>query len=114
MAVIRDKGLNQVDQMANAIKERDRMYLALAPSGTRSVRDHWKSGFYRVAVAADVPIICGFLDYRTRTGGIGITVVPSGDLSADMDKIRTFYAPIEGRRNALKSTIRLKDEGPAA
>ncbi|MFT7623250.1 MAG: 1-acyl-sn-glycerol-3-phosphate acyltransferase [Myxococcota bacterium] len=112
--VIRHKGLNQVDQMSAAITGSERMYLALAPSGTRGKKDHWKSGFYHVAIAANVPIICGHLDYKTKSGGIGPIIAPSGDIKADMEKFRAFYGPLEGKKNENKTDIRLRDEVPEA
>lgn len=108
--VIRGQKRNQVDQLADVFGASESLFLALAPSGTRSLRDHWKSGFYHVAVAAEVPILCGYLDYTRKAGGIGPTLHPDGDLFADMDHLREFYEPIQGRRPELKSTIVLKEE----
>ncbi len=113
LPVVRGSKTNTVQQLADHFKGRDRMYLAMAPSGTRGLRDSWKSGFYHVAVAADVPIVCGFLDYKNKRGGVGPIIHPTGDVKADMDRIREFYGPIEGKKNALKSTIRLRDEDAA-
>ncbi|MGW8323976.1 MAG: glycerol acyltransferase, partial [Thermodesulfobacteriota bacterium] len=58
---------------------------------------YWKTGFYRIAESANVPIVLGFLDYRRKVGGIGPVVVPTGDIEADMEKIRAFYAKIIGK-----------------
>jgi 1-acyl-sn-glycerol-3-phosphate acyltransferase len=87
-----------------------RLCLAIAPEGTRKRRDQWKSGFYHVAVGAGIPIALGYLDFGRRRGGIGGYVVPSGDVRADMDKIRAFYADIRGKRPECESTPRLKEE----
>ncbi|MGO1174082.1 MAG: 1-acyl-sn-glycerol-3-phosphate acyltransferase [Actinomycetaceae bacterium] len=67
-------------------------HLVITPEGTRDRGEHWKSGFYRIARAADLPVILGFLDSVTRTTGLGPTVHLTGDVAADMDKIRAFYA----------------------
>ncbi|MFQ5609335.1 MAG: glycerol acyltransferase, partial [Woeseiaceae bacterium] len=69
----------------------------LAPEGTRALRPHWKSGFYRIAAGATVPIVLGFLDYGKKHIGIGPTMYLSGDRDADLEKIGAFYAPIKGR-----------------
>ncbi|MDH3908345.1 MAG: acyltransferase, partial [Gammaproteobacteria bacterium] len=75
----------------------DSFYFGLAPEGTRSRVDHWKSGFYRIAEGADVPVVLGFLDYGKRQIGIGPTLKLSGDWHKDLDFCRDFYSNIEGR-----------------
>jgi 1-acyl-sn-glycerol-3-phosphate acyltransferase len=71
--------------------------MVVPPEGTRQKVRYWKTGFYRIAERAKVPIVLGFLDYRRKVGGLGPTVVPTGDIDADMETIRAFYAPIFGR-----------------
>ena len=76
------------------------------PSGTRSRAPHWSPAFDDIASAAGAPILCTFLDYARRVGGIGPTVVPSGDVAADMAIIRAFYAPSRvagGRRRCRRA-----------
>jgi len=86
------------------------LILAVAPSGTRSRRDHWKSGFYWIAKTAKAPIIMTYLDYGQRRVGIGPMLTPGDDLKADMDAIRAFYASMKGRDPAKMSTIALREE----
>jgi 1-acyl-sn-glycerol-3-phosphate acyltransferase len=102
-----------VAQAAARLRAADHLLLVVPPSGTRSRAPHWKSGFYYIASAAGVPILCTFLDYRRRVGGIGPTVVPSGDVAADMAIIRAFYAPIEGLRPEQATEVRLAEEDGA-
>ena len=85
----------------------------MAPAGTRSRTEYWKSGFYHIAREAGVPMLCGFLDYGRKVGGLGPSIHPSGDLCADMHRIREFYADIQGKFPQLKSVIQLKEEQPA-
>jgi 1-acyl-sn-glycerol-3-phosphate acyltransferase len=99
-----------VSQMTERFEQADELLLAVAPSGTRKKVDHWKSGFYRIAMRAQVPIACGYLDYAGRRAGIGLVFTPSGDMKADMDRIRAFYQDKHGRYPQLESTIRLQDE----
>ena len=84
----------------------ERFYFGLAPEGTRSLRDHWKSGFYRIAEGANVPVVLGFLDYRNKRLGLGPTLYVSGDRDADLAKIREFYAGVEGRWPEKTSPVR--------
>lgn len=108
--VDRSGGLDTVDAIAKIFEGREALYLGLAPSGTRSRRDHWKSGFYHMARKAGVPVLCGFLDYKHRRGGCGPTIELTGDVTADMDKFRAFYATITGHTPANTSTVRLESE----
>jgi len=87
---------------------RDWMWLAMAPEGTRSYTDHWKSGFYQIALAAHLPIGLAYIDYATRRVGVDTYVTLSGDLDRDFEMIRNFYSPKRGRRHELASAIRLR------
>lgn len=84
--------------------------LVLAPDGTRSRTDHWRSGFYRLAQASGVGVSLGFIDGPTRTVGVGPTVQVTGDVRADMDLIRAFYADKRGLRPGRGSEVRLREE----
>ena len=87
--------------------------LAIPPSGTRSRQEYWRSGFYHVAHSAGVPLVLSFVDYRTRTTGVGPTLHLSGNVKADMDKIRAFYAPITARYPDQAGIPRLREEDEA-
>jgi 1-acyl-sn-glycerol-3-phosphate acyltransferase len=95
--VDRSKPHNAVEQMVEIFAARESFILAVAPEGTRKRVEDWKTGFYRIAYGAGVPIVLGFIDYGRREGGIGPVVRPSGNLEADMEKIRAFYASKTGK-----------------
>jgi 1-acyl-sn-glycerol-3-phosphate acyltransferase len=84
--------------------------LVLAAEGSRKKGEYWKSGFYRLAQQTGLPILLGFVDGPTRSAGIGPTMVASGDVRADMDKIRAFYADKLGFHPELKTEPRLREE----
>jgi 1-acyl-sn-glycerol-3-phosphate acyltransferase len=84
------------------------MWLAITPEGTRSHTDHLKSGFYQLALAADVPVAFGYIDYRTRTVAIDKYVRFTGDPERDMELMRAFYADKIGKRPELAGDIRLR------
>ena len=98
-----------LEQMCDEFARRDSFHLAIAPEGTRRKTAHWKSGFYRLAVAAGVPLGLGFLDYGTKTLGIGDWIVLSGDREADLERIRAFYAGKRGCRPEQAGDIRFSD-----
>lgn len=84
--------------------------LAIAAEGTRSKADFWKSGFYRLAQQTGLPITLAFMDGPSRTVGAGPTFTPTGDLGADMDRIRAFYADKRGLRPEKRTEPRLRNE----
>jgi 1-acyl-sn-glycerol-3-phosphate acyltransferase len=93
----RSASQNLVDRITKIFQEQERMVLALAPEGTRKKVNFWKSGFYHIAVGAGTPIVMGFIDYRHKLCGLGPTIMPTGDIMADMEKIRAFYSGITAR-----------------
>jgi 1-acyl-sn-glycerol-3-phosphate acyltransferase len=86
----------------------DWMWLAVAPEGTRSRTDHWKSGFYQIAVAGQLPVGLGFIDYATRTVGVDTYLTLSGEPERDFARLREYYADKRGRRPEYASDIRLR------
>jgi 1-acyl-sn-glycerol-3-phosphate acyltransferase len=106
----RDHPGGVVEQMVRAFDEAESLCLLLTPEGTRSYAPYWKSGFYRIAKGAGVPIQLGFVDCANRRAGFGPTFMPSDDLRADMDKIRAFYAGKTGRYQDQAGEIRLREE----
>jgi 1-acyl-sn-glycerol-3-phosphate acyltransferase len=104
----RQKTTGFIDALLAEFRSRDWMWLAIAPEGTRSHTDHWKAGFYQLALAADVPIGLGYIDYATKTVGIDTYLRMTGDREADLARIRAFYASKRGRRPELAGEIRLR------
>jgi len=86
------------------------MFLAIAPSGTRSLREHWKSGFYHIALEAGVPIVPSYLDWGTKTAGVAEMIVPTGDIVRDMAHFRAVYEGMRGKFPEKQTPIRLKEE----
>lgn len=107
--VDRSKSNNLVQSLSAQIEHGSGIVLVIPPSGTRRKTEYWKSGFYRIAVAAQIPLVCGYLDYQKKEAGLGPAFLPS-DLSGDMDRIREFYEPIAGKYPENKSRIRLREE----
>lgn len=99
-----------VTQIAEKFKASDYLILAVSPEGTRGKAASWKSGFYRMASQSGVPIGLGYLDYKRKLSGIGMFVIPTGNVDEDMDKIRAFYKNIRGKYPELESEPRLQEE----
>ena len=97
-AVDRENPVGLVDTMIDLARSGRRVAILIPPEGTRAKRTHWKSGFRRIALGADVPVVLSFLDGPTRTGGFGPTITMTNDVVADMDQIRAFYADKQGMK----------------
>jgi len=110
IAINRDSQHGVVDQIANQLRESDKLAIAMAPSGTRRKRDYWKSGFYWIAFKAQVPILCSYLDYGHREVCLGLCIVPTGNVKEDMDRIRDIYEGVQGKYPEKTTRIRLEDE----
>lgn len=92
--VDRSGGHDHVAAMVAEFGRRREFMLTIAPEGTRGAVRRWRTGFYHIAVGAKVPLVCGLMDYRTKTGGLGPAIWPSGDYAADMAKIAEFYRSV--------------------
>ena len=66
ISIDRSKASGIADDSARAFRENERLMLVIAPEGTRSKSTRWKSGFHRIAVAADVPILLVGFDYPRK------------------------------------------------
>ena len=108
--VDRDSGQGLVDQMVDEFDRAERMALVIAPEGTRGAAPHWHSGFYRIALAAGVPVVMAYIDAENRVTGIGPTLTPTGDIGSDMDQVRAFYGGIKGRHPERQGPIVLREE----
>lgn len=101
---------NMVAQLAAQFARRERLVLTMPPEGTRGRAPYWKSGFYRVSLAAGVPMVLSYVDFTTKTAAIGPLLMPTGDLRADMDVVRSFYEGRQGRHPERQGPIRLEAE----
>ncbi len=107
--VDRSGGTGVIARLAASFAEHDDFRLVIAPEGTRSRTDRWKSGFYHLARAANVPVALSFIDYRRRETGVGGYVDLTGDIDADMARIASFYADKTGKRPEMAGPVRLGD-----
>ena len=85
-----------VESMIGLFDENEELIIVITPEGSRSLRDKWKTGFYHVALGANVPICLGYVDYVTKKAGIGKVIYPS-DYSTDMREIMAFYKQVHAK-----------------
>ena len=93
----RSKHNDVVDFAVDLFAKRETLVLALAPEGTRSWVDRWKTGFYYIALGAEVPLLLCFFDYANKEVGVAEVFNPSGDVEKDMVDIATIYLSKSGR-----------------
>lgn len=110
--VRRDQALNMIQQMADLFADPGPMVLALAPEGTRTRKNHWKTGFYHIARAAQVPIAMAYLDYSRKEVGLGGTFYPGDDIAEVFHRIRTFYQDRKGKYPGQESDIQPREKEP--
>ncbi len=91
-----DQSRNQVQQIVDLFDRHDELIVVIAPEGARAYVDSWKTGFYRIAVGAGVPIALGFLDFARREAGYLDAWHPCGDLDRDLPLIQAQYRGIRG------------------
>lgn len=97
MPLDRSVAQDTVQQLVETFATEDRLFLALAPEGTRRWTAYWKTGFYQIARSANVPIVLTFIDYKNRQLGVGITLPEGQTMEQDIAMIRDFYAPFTAR-----------------
>jgi len=93
-------------RLTQEFAQRKRLYLAITPEGTRARTDHWKSGFYHLALAANVPLALAYIDYPRKRIGIGGYLELTGNEAVDLDALRRFYADKTGKRPEHQGEIR--------
>jgi 1-acyl-sn-glycerol-3-phosphate acyltransferase len=110
VSVNRSSAHGMVAELAAEFDRHKVLHLIVPAEGTRSKTEHWKSGFYRIALEANVPVLLAYVDGPRRQGGFGPVVTLTGNVSADMDVIRAFYADKQGLKADRFGPVRLKEE----
>lgn len=100
-----------VEQMVERVKQAkahdEFFWLAIAPEGTRGYQEHWRSGFYRVAVQAEVPLGLVYFDFDDKVIGFERFIALSGNADADMAVIAEYLGHRRGKRPELAAPVRL-------
>lgn len=93
----RSGGLNKVDAIAAIFDKKEIFRLAIAPEGTREKVNQLKTGFYYIALKANVPIIPVAFDFGKKEIKIGIPLMPSGNLETDLAILKNHYKGVKGK-----------------
>lgn len=95
--VDRSKKTNMVDQVVQLYKEKEEFIMTIAPEGTRSYSPQWKTGFYRIAHQANVPIVKIGFDYASKTVFVDEPFYPSGDMEKDIAMLKEHFKQFTGK-----------------
>ncbi|NOR86076.1 MAG: acyltransferase [Bacteroidales bacterium] len=93
----RSKSGTIIERVVELFKENNEFVFTIAPEGTRSYVESWKTGFYTIAVKANVPILLAYVDYKKKEAGAGPMIYPSGDAQKDFEEMMKFYRTIHPR-----------------
>jgi 1-acyl-sn-glycerol-3-phosphate acyltransferase len=96
--VDRNSAHGVVGEIIDAFQQRERMWFALAPEGTRKKVAHFRSGFLHIAEGAQVPVLLAYLDYRKRAVGFGPLIGPPFDAAVELGYVENFYKAVPGRK----------------
>ncbi|SDZ99729.1 lysophospholipid acyltransferase family protein [Microbulbifer marinus] len=97
IAVDRSKANNLVEATVDQFNASEELIIAVPPEGTRSTAERWKTGFYHIARGAQVPVVCGFINFPKKEVGLGPVLEMGENLAAELARFRDFYADKIGK-----------------
>lgn len=93
----RSGGMNKVDAIAAIFDKKETFRLAVAPEGTRDKVSTLKTGFYYIALKANVPIVPVAFDFGKKEVNLGAAVLPTGNIDEDMSILLQHYKGVVGK-----------------
>lgn len=96
--VWRSKKTSMTDNLAATARQLSHFLLCITPEGTRSANPEWKKGFYYIAQKAEIPILLFGIDYEKKLIRCSKTVIPNGDIDAQMREIKLYFKDFKGKK----------------
>ena len=93
---------HNVELAAERLKNSDELWIVITPEGTRKKVKRWKSGFYRIAQMAEVPILITIMDYKRKIVTIVDEFHPTGDYEADLTVIKKYFEGVTPKHPEFK------------
>jgi 1-acyl-sn-glycerol-3-phosphate acyltransferase len=90
-------GLNKVDSIVSIFNSKEVFRLGLSPEGTRKKVEQLKTGFYYIALKANVPIIPVALDFGKKVVSFGNPVMPTGNIDLDLAILLPYFKGAKGK-----------------
>lgn len=88
---------SSVDNLVKLFNEKDKLTLAITPESTRSLTQHWRTGFLNIARMANIPIVLAAIDFKDKVARVEKTFYPTGDNDADLRMIKDYYKGVTGK-----------------
>lgn len=88
-----------VEQAVAMLRGAERLWFGIAPEGTRKPVERWKTGFWKIAKGAGVPVLPAYFHYGRKVIGIGPLLPLTEDMQADIDRIRAWFRGVSKGRN---------------
>lgn len=98
-----------VEQSIDAFASNEALVLLITPEGTRKAAREFKSGFYRIALGAGVPIVPAAANYRIRAATLGEPMIPSGDYDTDLESLLNYFRRQGGPRRPERLSLPLRE-----
>ncbi len=111
--IVRSRSTGAVQELADLMDSEPWFWLAIAPEGTRRFRPYWRSGFYHLALARDLPVVLASIDYGRREVAVDRVLRMSGDVEKDLAAIRAYYADKRGRHPENQGLIAFRERDAA-
>jgi 1-acyl-sn-glycerol-3-phosphate acyltransferase len=97
-----------IHRIAELYHNNNALIIAMSPEGTRSKTEHWRTGFYYIALEANIPIALAYVNYPEKKAGIGKYFMPSGNIQQDLEIIKKYYASKKGKYPDKQGDIKIK------
>lgn len=98
IGVNRSKEKNHLTNFAiDQLKSNKELIILVTPEGSRKKAKKWRTGFYRIAIASNVPITLAYVDFPDKVTGIREVYHPTGDFEVDMEHIQNAYTEYRGK-----------------
>lgn len=102
---------NLIPRLVEMFHQTDNMVLVIAPEGNIYKVPHWRSGFYHIAYNAGVPVVPLVGNFgATKEIRWGSPIALTGNIKADMDSIRAFFAGAVGKYPDRMGEVKLAEE----
>jgi 1-acyl-sn-glycerol-3-phosphate acyltransferase len=96
VAVDRRGGTEAVSRVARLFQSNREFVLVVSPEGAKRWKPHWRTGFWYIAQAANVPMVLAALDWKRKTCRVGPVVTPTR-IEDDLAVFREALAEVTAR-----------------
>ncbi len=93
----RTPGQKKVEAIAALFDQKEVLRIAMSPEGTRKKVTEWKTGFYYIAKAANIPIVMIAFDFGNKQVKVSEPLYPTADKNLDFIKMKKFYEEVTGK-----------------